>query len=1223
MNDDTPINPFPGLRSFKTEERYLFFGREGQSEAILSRLREHRFVALVGASGSGKSSLINAGLLPYLYGGFLANAGSSWRVAICRPGNDPIGNLAAVLCRPEVLGDSNSTAAQQADEALLMEVTLRGSSMGLIDAVQLARLPQNEQVVIVVDQFEELFRFAGVAGGSARGEDATTFVNLLLEAQSRPNLPIYIVLALRSDYIGDCARFRGLPEAIMSAMYLIPRMARDQRRQAIEGPVRVGGGTIALRLVNRLLNDVGDNPDQLPSLQHALMRTWEYWQTNRAGEGPIDLDDYNAIGGIAKALSIHADDTLSKLPEDESRAIARLAFQCLTGKDISSREARHPATIETIAAVAKIDAKAAIKIINHFRDPERAFLTPVWGVDIAENSVIDISHESLIRGWDRLRNWVVEEAESAKTYLRLAEAAALRAEGKTGLWRDPELQLALNWYNEATPNEAWSNRYDAGFKQTMGFLDESRRQRDAQRQAAEEQRRRTLVLQRRVAISAVGVAMVIGLLAIVAGHQWLQAKDALLATRRTQDLYLASLAEQWTKAGNAGAALPLALEIASIPSESSGRVYPQAELQIENAIRHLHERLVLSAGTEPVLSAEFSPDGSRIVTASADGVARIWDAQTGKHIDQFTTDEKHSINDASFSPDGRLIVTASDDNIVRVWDLAAGKYAANEFQGRTAAFSPDGKRLVTLSTNGTACVWQVQTGMRICTADEAADELRSAAFSPDGVGIAAGAANGVVHVWNANVEPLKETMTMRHGAEVTSVAYSQDGKHIITASLDKTAAVWNAETGEKVGSIVVGAGVGSAAISRDQRRIVTASQDNIARLWDAVTGDPIGEPFRTGIEPQKIERFRAAFSPDGRRIVTASEDGTARVWDVDLPTDARIYKHAKGVRSARFDSGGARIVTASDDGRIRIWKAGESSSPILDLVDVPARSIGLRDASFSFDGKYVVTASADGAARIRDAGTGQQLGEPFKAEDGQINAAVFSPDGGQIATAYENGYAWIWDVSTRKPVKLAADAKGARSVVFSPDGRQVLTAHRDGSARTWNATGEPLAQTPGSDVPLRDAAYSPDGKSIVTAARDGSMRIWDGRTLERTNKAFSVEPILYSVTFSPDGSRLLTASQDGTARILDAQTGDLIGGPFASGGEAWGAAFADNGKYVAVASSDGVLKVWPVVENTKTLIEYARGVAPRCLTDTERNDISFLSAKHPAWCDQKWPFRSK
>ncbi len=293
------FNPFPGLRPFGYGEQHLFFGREGQSSEILQRLRKERFLAIIGTSGSGKSSLIRAGLLPELFGGFLSEAGANWRVALTRPGSNPIGNLAAVLNSTDVLGPQSAGGADPAQNQMFLEIALRRSGMGLIESTRLAGLPKSDNLLLVVDQFEELFRFA--EAGKQEADDAAAFVRLLLEAAHQREVPIYVVIAMRSDFIGDCARFRDLPETVTAGMYLIPRMNREQRRQAIEEPVLVGGGHIAPRLVTRMLNEVGDDPDQLPILQHALMRTWDQWANSSDHQNPIDIADYEAIGGSGKS----------------------------------------------------------------------------------------------------------------------------------------------------------------------------------------------------------------------------------------------------------------------------------------------------------------------------------------------------------------------------------------------------------------------------------------------------------------------------------------------------------------------------------------------------------------------------------------------------------------------------------------------------------------------------------------------------------------------------------------------------------------------------------------------------------------------------------------------------------------------------------------------------------------------------------------------------------
>lgn len=521
------FNPFPGLRPFESSETHLFFGRDGQSDELLRRLRQSRFIAVVGTSGSGKSSLVRAGLLPSLHGGLMTKAGSNWRVALFRPGEDPIGHMAEVLNDPAVLGSGEEADLQKA----IIETTLRRSALGLVDAARQARMPRQDNLLVVVDQFEEIFRFKQLRKSKDSDDEAAAFVKLLLEAARQDDVSIYVVLTMRSDYLGDCAQFRDLPEAINNSQYLIPRMSRDQRREAITGPIAVGGGEITPRLVNRLLNDVGDNPDQLPILQHALMRTWDYWAQNHKGREPIDVQHYEAIGGMTEALSRHADEAYNELADAHSQQIAEKLFKSLTEKEADNREIRRPTKVAIISAVTEASEDDVIRIIECFRRPGRSFLMPPTNLPLHSESLIDISHESLIRNWRRLKQWVNEEARSAQFYRRLGETSVLYKEGRAGLWRDPDLHLALEWREQSRPTKAWAERYHPEFDGAMTFLDRSKAAHDAE--IAEKERQRKAELQRTRRFAAIlGLAFVIALvLGLYAYHQQ---RKAIAETKRAE-----------------------------------------------------------------------------------------------------------------------------------------------------------------------------------------------------------------------------------------------------------------------------------------------------------------------------------------------------------------------------------------------------------------------------------------------------------------------------------------------------------------------------------------------------------------------------------------------------------------------------------------------------------------------------------------------------------------
>ncbi len=478
MTEAEYMNPFPGLRSFEEDEDYLFFGREKQIDELLKKLRTARFLAVVGASGSGKSSLVKCGLLPGLYGGYMVGAGSGWKVTVFRPGNDPIGNMARNLAEPGVLYEEEEMDMAYAP---IIESTLRRSKLGLVEAVRQSKLQPDENLLIVVDQFEELFRFSKYEKQAKEGtRDSLAFINMLLTAAEQTDLPIYIVFTMRSDFLGDCTEFRGLPEAINKGQYLIPRMTREERREAIAGPIAVSGAEISSQLLTRLLNDVGDNPDQLPILQHALMRTWDNWHQNHEEGESIGLKHYQNIGTMSGALSLHADEAYGELENKHDQYICEILFKALTDKGSDSRGIRRPTRLSEICELANAPVEDVVKIIEVFRQPGRSFLMPPVGVELQENDIIDISHESLMRVWEKLMAWVDEEALSAETYLRLAEAGVLYLEGKTGLWRDPELQIALNWEEENQPNATWAQRYHPGFEAAISFLRYSKEKHDAE-----------------------------------------------------------------------------------------------------------------------------------------------------------------------------------------------------------------------------------------------------------------------------------------------------------------------------------------------------------------------------------------------------------------------------------------------------------------------------------------------------------------------------------------------------------------------------------------------------------------------------------------------------------------------------------------------------------------------------------------------------------------------
>ncbi|MBH2042034.1 MAG: ATP-binding protein [Comamonadaceae bacterium] len=621
-----PPNPFPGLRPFREDEETLFFGREAQVDAMIDKLAATRFLAVVGTSGSGKSSLVNCGLVPALHRGLMAGAGSVWRVATLRPGNRPLRALAEALARPDTLGP------RQADEsdftpAEMMEALLRMSKLGLVDAFEQARLDANQNLLVVVDQFEELFRYqalalsaaaaAPAAATASTGDDATAFVNLLLEASTHQELPVRVVLTMRSDFLGECAQFFGLPEAINRGQYLVPRMTRDERRSAIAGPVGVGGAEIDPVLLTRLVNDVGDNPDQLSILQHALNRTWARWQQD-GGSGALALRHYEAVGTMAHALNQHAEEAFSELAEGRPRALAEALFKAITDKVTDARGTRRPTRLDTLCEVTGASAAELTLVIEVFRDPSRSFLMPPAGTALRPDSPIDISHESLMRVWDRLRAWADEEAQSAQTYRRLAEIAELELAGSAGLLRQPDLQFAIDWQRRQQPNAAWAGRYRAGFETMCDFLQRSESafdselraeaaQREQQAQITREQRRA-----RRIKLWALPVILFLAGMTAVMVYLYGDARtqtDIAMASKRQMEKEKAIADEQRQVAEKALAEARRTWNAAQVQTQlydEAGRKAPE----LRNAIVQAQQ----AAQSKSLVYLQFADPGQEAMT---------------------------------------------------------------------------------------------------------------------------------------------------------------------------------------------------------------------------------------------------------------------------------------------------------------------------------------------------------------------------------------------------------------------------------------------------------------------------------------------------------------------------------------------------------------------------------------------------------------------------------
>lgn len=994
-------NPFPGLRPFKIEESHLFFGREGQSDEVLLKLSKSRFVGVIGPSGSGKSSFIYCGVLPILYGGFLTEASPNWEVIVTRPGSGPIDNLSESLLktsRDYNMADTDDKKIKRT----IVSTLLRSSSLGLVEAIQQSRRSEDINYLILVDQFEELFRFKDGADPNSVNE-TLAFINLLMEAINYEDAPIYVAITMRSDFIGECAQFPELTRKINDSHYLIPQMTRDQKRRAIEGPVAVGNAKITPRLVQQLLNDLGDNPDQLPILQHALMRTWSYWAKYKDYEDEmVDLKHYEAIGTMAEALSMHANEAYDELDEDQKR-ICEIMFKAITEKRGENFGIRRPTRLNEIASIADVSEADVIEVLEKFREPGRSLVTPAHGTPLSSRSMVDISHESLMRIWVRLKNWVDDEADAVQMYLRLAEAASMYQVGKAGLWRPPDLQLALNWQAKHKPTLVWGQRYHPAFERTLIFLEYSKKEFDTEQRIKELEAKRKLQRARVTAIvfgSLAGVALIAFVYAFV---QQGIAKENEKAAQENAIRAEKSAAEALAEKQRAEEAAAEARRQEAIAKDAAERARI-AQIAAEEA----RKRADLNAeeAKKQEANAKAAAERARIAQKQAEEAAdAARKAEARATREQYkATAKAMAVKSKELNNDKELEALVAQQAYVFNKNYDGYIYDNDIYNGLYTALNNLGDPL-TKDLAG-----HDKGAARALVTNASAQKIYS------------GGTDGRIIEWTETKEgwQSKELVGERKNTfQIYALDLSPDDNYLIAAGLAAGDANQNyielydlrnvSAAPKKIPGFVQG--IEHVEFTHDNKGAYV--RDNSGRSIKYTDFTAVKEVITSAV---KINAF--ALSRDGNRIGGAGQDGTLYTWDTKTFTKKDVYKNRSGrpLTTIAFSPDKLNIVVGDDKGLVQIvLEAGTTAPRILS-----GHTAEIEEMKFNFSGTFLATTSKDKTVRLWNWTDIKQQPIVLNDHSDWVWSATFTPDDEQLLIGTQSNtqvsnetiHAWPTKVTT-------------------------------------------------------------------------------------------------------------------------------------------------------------------------------------------------------------------
>ena len=1241
LSAPAPPNPYKGLRAFEETDAANFFGRQALTQRLVARLDENsprsRFLAVVGPSGSGKSSLVKAGMIPALRRGAVMGS-QDWYYVEMIPGRHPFEELELSLLRIASNPGVN-----------LMD-NLQGDEHGLLRASRLALPAQDAQLFLLVDQFEEIFTLA-----EDRSE-VRRFLDNLYMAITEPYSPVHVVVTLRADFYDRPLMYPNFSSLVQERTEVVVPLTAEELKETISRPAERVGISLEPGLAEAIVSDVIDQPGALPLLQYALTELFE-----RRESGRLTFNAYRSIGGVLGALQRRADEsyagldesgkefarqmflrlvTLGEGVEDTRRRVLRSELEALTwnGKVRTTEQEKGLTTAgsraEPTSASSGNEASAARPVFTspipaNKNQADMADVIQIFGKarllsfdrdPVTRSPTVEVAHEALLREWQRLRAWLDRNRSDLRMELALRRSA--------GEWvsasRDPSFLLRGSRLDQF---ETWANETELLLTmEEHSFLEASladrqaRHSAEAARQAREAALERRSLLVTRVLLVVLLVAAFVSLtLASLARRAQVEAEDHAIALQTQESIAIDKASALGTQqAISVEQANQLATQVVIARDEAQARGH--AEAQVVSEQEQVMQQARLATSRELALAAinnlETDPERSVLLAIQALSIAHTLEAQGALHRAVQASRVRLSLpgTTAEISPDGSHLATSGPDGIVKIWDASSGQELLS-MSGHTdkvqgLAFRFDGKRVASASHDGTARVWDVTTGLELLTLNAHEGGTHAVSFSPDGTRLATAGMDDTVKVWDSVSGKLLLTLDAPSEGfhKGNALAFSPDGVYLAVAGSDGLILLWDMQAGQTALRLN-----GRPPIAFHPQGTTLASMDeqgNRVVLWNLAKSLASGAgKIQNTLGGYTNPVLEIAYSPDGTRLATGSLDGSTWVWSLNSGGGEKMLDlpgHIGVIWDISFSPDGQRMLTASVDGTVRIWDISPLNNA--GLLVLSGHGGQLTRVAIDPNGKYLATAGYDGNVKVWTMPDGREL-FTLPAHIGPVWGIAFSPDGQSLATAGADNVARIWDLraslaSPDSPARLEitghqnlknklSSQPGIRQVFFSPDGSRLLTAGADGMVKLWDSdTGQEIGAfefkaTRYGISGVASAVFSPDGKQLaaVTEGPESTFRVWE---IETGNIVYEAsrhveDDAYFALAYSPDGNRLAVSGLNITVTVYDLharQVSNTISGYKSA---VLGMDLSHDGTLLATSHADGTVREWNLLTGQELL----------------------------------------